>query len=765
MNGRALVAVGAVAIVLGCSPPPQTTEPTSSSAIVSATSPTASGTSTPGLPKPVFENPGGMWLPEQLAMQAETFKKVGFSLDASVLTKPTEFPLGAVVSLGGCSASFVSPDGLIITNHHCVIGTLQINEKKTGKPLIKDGYLAKTRADELSAGPAGKVLVTQSIKDVTAVVRADLATMKDDMARYQAVDDRQKKLVAECEKGREKTIRCSVVSVFGGAEFRLIEQMELRDLRLVYAPPTSVGAYGGETDNWRWPRHCGDFAFYRAYTAPDGKPADPNDLNVPYRPQHVIKLAKEGLAPGDAVLVAGYPARTNRLTTATETNDALKSDMPYDVEFFQAYLAEIDALKKANADVANPAETYVRGFSNILTKTQGEIEGLEKGGLADKKAKEEAELEKWIDADPARKTTFGGAVGEVSKQVRESRKTLEADRVLRELTRVNRLFVAAYRIVRNAEERPKEDAARDAEYQTRNQSKLEAIFKQMTASFNATLDGALLRVAAERELKHPEGKRAGLADAILGKKKPGGDPKADLAKAIQEMYASTKIGNQEERLKLLKSATLADLQKSKDPFIKLALALRPKLKELEDRDKQLQGAMLLTRPKFVTAMKEKAGGLLAPDANGTLRITYGTVRGYSPKPNAPVYMPFTLLDEIVKKHTGVDPFDAPKPLLDAIAAKKFGAYVDPKLGQVPVNYLSDLDITNGNSGSSTLNARGELVGLAFDGNYESMASNWIFIPEITRTIHVDLRYILWVLDAVAGADELLQELGVVASVQ
>ncbi len=721
----------------------------------------------PEPPPPVWENPGGMWMPAQLGAQADTLKKVGFTIDPAALTKPTEFPLGAIVFLGGCSASFVSPDGLIVTNHHCVTGALQFNSKPD-QNLLTDGYLAKTRAEEKSAGPAARVFVTQAFKDVTKDMRDGLEGIKDDLQRYQSIEDRQKKLVAECEKGREG-VRCSVVSYFGAGQFTLIEQLEIRDVRLVYAPPEGIGNFGGETDNWRWPRHGGDFAFYRAYVSKDGKPADFAEGNVPYRPPHVLRLAKKPLAPNDAVLVAGYPGRTNRLTTAAEVKEAVEYDQPYTIDFCQAYLAELEKIAKTDKDLAIKAETFIRGLANWLTNTKGQLEGLTKDGLLAKKVEAETELEKWIAAAPERKAKYDGAVSKVSKVFLDSRKSREADNAVRELLRMVRLFSAAQTIVRNAEERAKADAQRDPDFQERNQKRLEQGIVQLSKSYSPVLDKAMLKLVVARELKLPAEKRAGIAEALLGKPK---DPKAaqpyaqaDIDKAVDELYAKATLGDEATRVKLLTKGTTAELKNSKDPIIKLALALRPKTKAYEERGKRLSAAMALVRPLYVEALREKAGGILAPDANATLRVTYGTVRGYSPKPGAPVYYPFTTLSEMVKKHTGKGEFDAPKALLDAAAKKKLGPYVDPSLGDVPVDFLADLDITGGNSGSATLNARGELVGLAFDGNYESMASDWVFMPSITRSIHVDLRFMLWVMDAVSGADNLLKEMGVEPAIQ
>ncbi|MFO0547402.1 MAG: S46 family peptidase [Polyangiaceae bacterium] len=756
----ALVTILFAACSSGGSNEGATTPPGGHSAAQSASA-SASSATTPvadrSVPPVKFENPGGMWLPEQLALQADRLKTAGFTIDASALTKPTEFPLGAVVSLGGCSASFVSADGLIITNHHCVTGALQRNSTPT-ENLIKDGFLAKDRAAERSAGPAGRALVTRSITDVTAQVRDGIAGARDDLARNQLVEDHTKSLVADCEKAH-KNVRCSVASFYNGAEFRLIEQLEIRDLRLVYAPPASIGNYGGEVDNWRWPRHTGDFSFYRAYVGPDGQPADFDAANVPYRPEHVLRLAKRPLRAGDPVLVAGYPARTSRLTTVAETREAVNDDLPYQLGFFEEYLAELTKATKGNKELEIKAETVSRGLANYLTNTKGQLEGLVKGGALQRKADEEAALSKWIDADPARKDKYKNAIDGVARVFADSRSSLQADRSLNELTRMVRLFGVAHTIVRNAEERAKPDAQRDPDYQDRNQRQKEQGFIQLSSQYDAAIDTAMLMTVIHRELRLPASQRAGIADAVLGKK--GAQPSDDeLRAAIDKLYAETKLGDQAVRVELLKTATVAELKKSKDPLVRLALTLRARTKDLDERGKKLAGAMLVAQPSFTGAMREHAGGLLAPDANRTLRVTFGTVRGYAPKPESPVYFPFTTLSEVVAKNTGVEPFDAPKALLDAFSARRFGAYTDEKLLEVPVDFLADLDITGGNSGSATLNGDGELVGLAFDGNYESMAQAWLFIPELTRSIHVDLRYVLWVLDSVAGADNLLRELGV-----
>ncbi|HSN96909.1 MAG TPA: S46 family peptidase, partial [Candidatus Nanopelagicales bacterium] len=701
-----------------------------------------------------FENPGGMWMPEQLASHEEPLRKLGFQMDPKVLTDPTAFPLGAVVSLGGCSASFISPEGLIATNHHCARGAL-LHNSTPKENMLQDGFLAKSRAEERWAGPTARVYVTRALRDVTKDVRAGLEAIESPLERHRKIEERTKQIVAACEKGRPAT-RCSVAEYFGGAAYRLIEQLEIKDLRMVYVPPEGIGGFGGDIDNWRWPRHSGDFAILRAYVGKDGQPADHAATNVPYAPPHHLKLASAPLKAGDFVMVAGYPGKTNRLRTAAEVESAVSWEYPERVKLYEELIAFLQEVSKKDEATKIKATPRIEGLSNYLIKTQGLLDGLVKGGLAKEKAAIEAKLAGWIEADPARKAAYGGVIDRMAKLHAEQQKTREHDALLSGASWLVGLVDAGNTIVRMAEERPKPDAERDPAYQERNWQRLGQGQLALQKRYDRAIDQGLLKVFLQRMGRLPEQDRPALYTALLGKKEP---TEANIDKAVADLYGKTKLEDQAARVKLLQTATLADLQRSKDPIIKLALAIRPAMKALEEREDAYHGAMAVERPLYVKALEQFQGGALAPDANGTLRITYGTVRGYQASADAPAHKPFTVLSEVVKKSTGKEPFEAPEALLSAANAKKVGPYVAEELGEVPVDFLSDLDITGGNSGSATLNARGELVGLAFDGNYESMASDWLFMPKVTRTIHVDLRYMLWVMDAVAGADHVLQEMG------
>jgi hypothetical protein len=320
---------------------------------------------------------------------------------------------------------------------------------------------------------------------------------------------------------------------------------------------------------------------------------------------------------------------------------------------------------------------------------------------------------------------------------------------------------AAVAIARMAEERPKADADRDPAYQERNWTRLAQDTESMQRRYDRGLDRALFKLALERAARIPARERPGIVAAVVGQGEPTA---ARIEAALGPIYDRTSLEDPAVRVKLLRTATLDDLRRSKDPMIELALRALPLHRAHEAREHAFEGALLLARPRYVEALQKlrAANGAalpLASDANKTLRITFGTVRGYRPAPEAAPFRPFTTLSELVKKDTGKRPFDAPAPLLASVRAKKFGPYADAALGEVPVDFLSDLDITGGNSGSATINARGELVGLAFDGNYEAMGSDWLFMPGITRTIHVDVRYVKWLLDAVYDGDHLLREMG------
>jgi len=707
-----------------------------------------------------------MWMPRQLGAHAAKLKELGLAIPPADLTDPTSGVLSAIVSLGGCSASFISAEGLVATNHHCATGALQHNSTPS-QNLIENGWVARTRADEKNNGPQARVLVTRAVTDVTKTVLDGIANIEGDRDRWKTIERRQKEIVATCEKGRPGT-RCSVASFYEGAQHFLTEQLELRDVRLVWAPPAGVGNFGGEIDNWRWPRHTGDVSFFRAYVGKDGKPADYAPDNVPYRPAHHLKVARTPLAEGDLVFVAGYPGRTNTMKTRPEVEEAVKWAYPRRLKMLESFIARVEETTAGDKEARIRATSYLRRWNNQLTNTRGQVDGLVKGGLAVERERIDGELRAFIAADPARKSAFGTTLDDIAKEVEKNARTRDADASLRDEITLPKLVSAASTIVRMAEERAKPDADRDPDFQERNWPRQVQALRAMSTSYHRKVDEAILRLALERAAALPADAPSPAITQLFGPATAGAPASASaasIATKVGELYAATTLGDEATRVSLFEKATSAELAKSKDALVKLAVALRPAAKAAEERAERLAGRMALLKPRYIEVLEKQRKEPFAPDANGTLRITYGTVRGYAPAADKPVFKPFTLLSEVVAKNKGKAPFEVPERLLEAQRKQRFGPYVDARLGEVPVDFLADLHITGGNSGSATLDARGDLVGLAFDGNYESMASDWLFVPAITRSIHVDIRYVLWLLDAVEGADHLLKEMGLEPKVE
>lgn len=701
----------------------------------------------------------GMWMPQQIPELSSKLKALGFKGDAKVFADLTGQPMGAIVSLGGCTASFVSPDGLIVTNHHCVTGGLQFNSTPQ-RNLLKDGYLAKTREDELPNGPGSRVFVTTSVTDVTASITGNIDPKATDRARYDLIDRRVKERVAACEKSGQ---RCNVASFFDGLKYFEIAQMEIKDVRLVYAPAEGIGVFGGETDNWRWPRHTGDWSYLRAYVGKDGKPATFSKDNVPFKPKHWLKVSTQGIKPGEVIFVTGYPGRTQRHQTYLEVKETTDWRMPRSIRLAQEQLAIIDRLIKQDPSLAIKVAGRIQGLNNGLTNTKGMLEGLTKGGSLARKQAQEEQLESWINSDPARKAKYGDVLPALRAMQEQGEKTRERDATLMNIASASTYLASAQALYRLSIERAKTDIEREAGYQERDWPRIRESQDRIQRTIDPTADRALLTWALGLAAGLPADQRIAPIDQAVGLR--SGMSKDDAAKAIdsylQGLYAGTKLADRDYRLGLLDKKT-ADLTATKDSFLALAAALDPLLEANREAAKDRAGAYARLRPRYMEALLAKAGGQVAPDANSTLRVTYGTVKGVDAKDGL-FYKPQTTLAGIVQKHTGEGEFDAPKTELDAIQSLRAGKktpYLDAALGDVPVNFLSTVDTTGGNSGSPTLNAKGELVGLLFDGTYESVASNYVFEPVGTRSIHVDSRYMLWTMTEVDGAGRLLTEMGI-----
>jgi len=657
--------------------------------------------------------------------------------------------MSAVVNLGGGTGEFVSPEGLVLTNHHVAYGAIQRASSKEND-YITGGFLARTRAEEIPA-QGYTVGVLLGYEDITAKVNAYFKPKMTPRQRYDAFDKAQKEITAAAEKAG-KDLRCTLASMYSGNAYYLFTFKQIRDVRLVYAPPQDLGNYGGETDNWMWPRHTCDFSFLRAYVAPDGTAADFNPSNVPYKPKAWLKVSLDGFKEGDFTFVMGYPGRTYRNYALAE----LKSDqenMAKRIKDVQDLIGFYEAAGKNDKEVEIRYAGLVKGLYNGLKNSQGKLEGFVKYDLVAKKAAQEKELLDWIAADPARAKKYGAAPAALEAFLARQKAFGARAELLNGVLGGSTILSQAYTIVRAVPELQKPDKDREQAYQERNLPRIKQGIQLAERGYAFATDRELMKWTLKRlRATHPD---ASKWPASLQALAAGTDDEA--AARVDAMYAKTGLGQPEKRLELLglKPAALAAID---DPFLKLAAEMEKELKTLREESKGMgrEGADL--KMAFEAAILEMKKGAYAPDANGTIRFTYGPVMGYQPK-DAVWYQPQTTVKGVVEKDTGAFPFKVPGKIKELWRAKDFGPYADAKLADVPACFLNTTNVTGGNSGSPTFNAKGEQIGIIFDMTYESVIGDYYVIPELQRSISVDVRYVLWVTDKFSGATHIIREMG------
>lgn len=670
----------------------------------------------------------GKWTPDQmLQLDPGWLKQQGLLLPPSRLWDPQRGSglLAATISTGGCSGGFISATGLFITNHHCLFSILQ-QHSTTDRDLIANGFLARSRAEELR-GKAVRVTIPRRFTDVTKDVLAAARSGSDDLARYRAIEAKQKDLIAACEKQPES--RCHVAVYDGGVRYVLIEAREYPDVRLVYAPPRWVGEYGGEIDNFMWPRHAGDFAIGRVYDA----------NGVPFKPEFWMQVAKEGVKTGDFVMVMGYPGVTYRSLIADQVAERRDLFFKRRVDVYGEWIRILEDATKGDKAGAITVAATVKSMANSFKNAQGQLEGFARGRILEKHRAAEEDVVKWASTRPQFKSSLE-ALQELRGLVAQQRETWERDFLLGQLQPSARTFVARgfiwpLTLVRAARERAKPDSMRDEEFMQRNASRLRDRLERDQKSYFEPADKKIFASVLRRAAALPPAQRI----ASLG----------TLGESdIDRLYAGTRATNLTERMKML-GESAAQLQARKDPLLVLAFALEDELQAAKDRDERAKGADARLRPEWRKAVIAHAAKPIAPDANSTLRVSFAHVKGYQPR-DAVTYQPQTTLGGMLEKATGEEPFVVPERI--SAAAQK----ADAKL---PVDFLSDADTTGGNSGSPTVNARGELVGVNFDRVWENVANDFGYNPAIARNVNVDIRYILWILRDVEKADALLKELG------
>ncbi|MEE9392849.1 MAG: S46 family peptidase [Planctomycetota bacterium] len=688
----------------------------------------------------------GMWLPPELGrnLPLKRLTDMGFELERKdlwssdapslkdAIVQVIDFqPNGGVFGFG--SASFVSAEGLILTNHHVAFDAIAANSN-TENNYVRDGFRAATLADEKQCRGQG-VRICTAFEDVTAAVLAGIKAGGDEGARRAAVSEAQKGLIEDAEKKGLRDVE--VIAMYSGLRYYLVAYDTFRDLRLVYAPPRMVGEYGGDIDNWIWPRHTGDFTYLRAYVAPDGSRAGYSKDNVPYRPARHLKLATDGYQAGDFSFIMGFPGTTYRARTSWSVDYREKLLFPNQIK---ALGANIQALTKAGE---NDEEVRIRNLSqiknlnNALKNNQGMMDGLKKFDLVAEKKAEEARFQAWVNEDAERRRKWGDLFPRFDGLYSELFRT---DRLRGVMNLVmTRTVLSAFGVFQLSSSDPNGQSAERIKVVT-------GVLKNNLANLSLDEQRKSVAGAIQPFVALPkESLPAVLANADLS------DLKAWSALVLPTAVKAEDI----DRWAGLDGDGAA---KEEHPLFKLGLGLAGRTKELNDFIARFGAEISPMRRHLAAAWAAWKANPLYPDANSTLRFTFGKICGYSPQDG--IEMGYVTTSRgISEKNKAKNPFDAPQAQLDLIAKKDWGRWADPELGTLVLNFLSDNDITGGNSGSAIMNGKGEMIGLAFDGNYEAMTSDFRFQADITRTINVDIRYVLWCTEKLGKMTRLLDEMG------
>ena len=690
----------------------------------------------------------GMWEPYQMESLKKELRASGYRGNVSNVSDLFKHPMNAIVSLGGCSAAFVSDTGLIATNYHCIERSyLQFNSNAESD-LFETGFVARTKEDEKKSAPGSRVYVTLDSSNITDKVLFGLSDTTQALDRAKIIEDNKKEIIKNCETSDE--IECRVRSFFSGEIYKLEKVLKIKDVRLVYAPPAYIGEYGGEIDNWMYPRHTGDFALLRAYTAKDGSSKEFNKDNVPYKSDSFLKISAKGVEDGDFVMVVGYPGRTNRLLTLNEIKWDLETGFYETVKFLKR---GIDLIEQ-NTNSSNGSKLKYRGlksgYQNYYKKISGQIDGAENFKLL------ESEEINWINfigfVESSANETDKAYLNELLALIDQEQKK----NIARSYFGNSALISQAQRIYRNAVERESIDSERKSGYQERDQEGIANRIKALDYSYDHEVDRVIFLDRLMTYKNFDKSYRRATYSKLLRLD----ENEEVVTQRVNEIY-KTKYKNSKNFLNMM-SLTLDELNSSQDPLIIFIRDIFEESLEYEKESERVGAQRQLLKSKFNNLLRkyyESSGRQMYADANGTLRVTYGNVAGVSLQDGIR-YEPFTRLEGIAQKHSGKKPFKASDQLLSLIENKDYGKYEYKPINSVPVNFISTLDITNGNSGSATINAKFELVGLAFDGMLETIIADYKHIPE-ARTISVDSRYLLWTLQKLERADNILEELTIV----
>jgi hypothetical protein len=648
---------------------------------------------------------------------------------------------------GGCTAEIVSKEGLVITNHHCgynAIAELSSEEQN----YLKNGFWAKDKSAELKP----KSLYVRFFVRMDDVSKRILSKVNDKMTeeeRNKAIQQEMAVIEKENNEGGKYVV--SVRPFFQGNEYYYFVYQDYKDVRLVGTPPESVGKFGGDTDNWEWPRHTGDFSMFRVYADAAGNPAEYSKDNVPLKPKHHLPVSLKGVEEKDFAMILGYPGRTNRWMPASGIEQNVKFAYPAWVEGAKTGMDQMKKYMDKDATVNLQYASKYASTANYWKNRQGMIDALSKAGTAKAKTAEEKKFNAWANKKE-NKEKYGTVVTTINKYYEQTNLKSRHDNYLTQLTRTAAYGSIPAVLGNSLLGYYKENDAKRAEMLP----KLTALIEGVYGGFYAPLEKDAL--VAQLNLYASKASEFGLAPVVAKLKE---ENKGDFTAYVNNAVATSIFATKESVTAFMsnpKPETIAN-----DPLYVVSNDLMTKMRAKSPEQAKSDDDFAIAFRKLVEGLREsKLNTIKYPDANSTLRLTYGKVRALpADKRNDAKINNYTTMTGMVKKYkAGDQEFDLPARLLELNAAKDFGEYAD-KAGYMPVNFLTDNDITGGNSGSPVLNGKGELIGVAFDGNIEAMAGDVIFDKKLQRTINVDIRYVLWVIDKYAGAKHIIDEMTIV----
>jgi len=694
----------------------------------------------------------GMWFLMFIDKKIDDMQKKGLKLTAEEIYSINNSSLkDAIVQFGGgCTAEIISSTGLVLTNHHCGYG--QIAELSTPeKDHLTNGFWAANHSQELKPKNL-KVRFFVRMDDVSKRILGQVNDKMTEDERMAAINREIAKIEQENNEGGKYVV--SVRSFFEGNEYYYFVYQDFQDVRLVGTPPDMVGRFGGDTDNWEWPRHTGDFSLFRVYTDKNGNPADYSPENVPMKPKHHLPISLKGYEAGDFSMILGYPGRTNRWMPAGGVEQNINFAYPAWVEGSKLGMDVLKKYMDKEQKVRLDYASKYAGLANYWKNRGGMIEALKQHKTVDSKRKTEADFQKWANQNPTRKAKYGDVVEIINNYYNKTNESARHNNYLMTILRSSTFAALPANLGNALEQYANENEAKRAEMRPAIEEMIQNVFEGAHLGLEEEV------LAAQLNLYYTKAAKGGLAPYV----KQIGDPtKGDFKSYVKSAFNKSIFTKKEELLKYLDNPVASKI--TDDELYKLSTDLMTRYRAETPEDKALKDSYSKAFRLLVEGLRESGlSPIEYPDANSTLRLTYGKVVDLplgKGKVNDAKYNYYTTLKGTIAKHKAGDPeFDNPQRLIDLYNKKDYGQYAD-KNGELWVNFLTDHDITGGNSGSPVLNGNGELIGLAFDGNIEAMAGDVIFDPELQRTISVDARYILFIIDKYAGAKHIIDELTLV----